>query len=142
MQVNVSFKQIPPSSQVVEYAEKKIRQKVEQLTTKPIEAQITLYTEALDMVAHCQIKGGDGFNCQVESRSEDLLSSIDLVIDKIGVIMKRKKEKLKNHKKSNNRKRKQVLSFPKSIDETECDDIPVDAGDLIKYEKKRKQLFG
>ncbi len=137
MRSQFSFKHMKSSSALSEYAADKILGCIEKLATKPIDTHITFHIEGVDHTAHCSIKGGDGFNFEVEARSSDMYSSIDLLGDKLFALLVKQKEKLKNHKASPALKHLAVLPTPTPED---CDTVPVDAKDLLKYEKARKRL--
>ena len=98
MQVRFSFKQVPSSDKLKTYAEQKVRKMIEKFVTKPIEAHITFSTDRHLQNAHCAVSGGDGFNIQAEASCDDVYGSVDSLMDKLRVQLKRQKEKIKNHK--------------------------------------------
>lgn len=98
MQVRFSFKQVPSSDRLRTYAEQKVRKMIEKFVTKPIEAHITFSTDRHLQNAHCAVSGGDGFNIQAEASCEDVYGSVDNLMDKLQVQLKRQKEKIKDHK--------------------------------------------
>ena len=98
MQVRFSFKQVPSSDRLKSYAEQKVRKMIEKFVTKPIEAHITFSTDRHLQNAHCAVSGGDGFNIQAEASCEDVFGSVDNLMDKLSVQLKRQKEKIKDHK--------------------------------------------
>jgi len=98
VQVRFSFKQIPSSERLKTYTEQKVRKMIEKFVTKPIEAHITFSTDRHLQNAHCAISGGDGFNIQAEASCEDVYGSVDNLMDKLRVQLKRHKEKIKDHK--------------------------------------------
>ena len=119
-----------------DYSEDKIREKVAKFVSKPIEATTTFSVDRHNHKVTCQLVAGDNFRTQVEAVSEDMYSSVDRMIDKLEVQLKRQKEKLKDHKKAP--KISELTSEPLPIEsEMDPDDIAVDADDVIKLEKKR-----
>jgi ribosomal subunit interface protein len=124
-----------------EYSEKKILQKIGRYVTKPRDAHITFFQEGHLYTVHCKLQGGDGFSCQVESKSEDKFSAIDQLVGKLEVQIKRHKEKIKSH-----RDQKTGQKFSRSQNQNQkpnnCDEVPIEAEDLIKYEKARNKAFG
>ena len=98
MQVRFSFKQVVSTNKLKSYAEQKVRKMIEKFVTKPIEAHITFSTDRHLQNTHCAVSGGDGFNIQAEASCEDIYGSIDNMIDKLQVQLKRQKEKIKDHK--------------------------------------------
>lgn len=140
MQCRFSFKHMKTSQALVDYAEDKIRQKVEKYSTKPIEAHITFSIEGNDHIAHCSVRGGDGFNVQVESACTDMYGSVDLLLDKMATQLKKQKEKLKNHKFIHPVAADDEAQIPQ--EDKDCDAVPVDADDVIKLEKVRGRSDG
>ena len=98
MQVRFSFKQVPSSDRLKSYTEQKVRKMIEKFVTKPIEAHVTFSTDRHLHNAHCAVSGGDGFNIQAEASCEDVFGSVDNLMDKLSVQLKRQKEKIKDHK--------------------------------------------
>ena len=138
MQLRFSFKHMKSSNAVRELAEKKILSKVERYSTKPIEVAVTFSVEKHQHTINCVVKGGDGFNFQVSATSEDMYGSVDLMADKLEIQLRRQKEKVKKHKSKDNLRHLPHVT-PKSKDD--CDHVPVDAGDLLKYEEARSKLW-
>lgn len=116
------------------YAEQKINNQILKFVTKPIEVHVTISVDKHLYKAHCNVLGGDGFRVQVEHVCEDMYGSIDRMVDKLATQLKRKKDKLKNHKHS---KKVRNLRFvdPKTID---YQNEAIDAVDIIEYERRRK----
>jgi hypothetical protein len=71
-------------------------------------------------------------------------SSIDLMLQKFEGILKRKKGKLRGHHHKVHQKfaKKDVANPNKSIFDRDWDTIPIDAADVIKYEKSRIKKHG
>ena len=134
MQCHFSFKHMESSQGLIDYAEKKIVRKIERYSTKPIEAHVVFSIEGAQHNAAVNVVGGDGFSFQVEAASPDMYASIDLLLDKLDAKLKKHKEKLKNHKNHRNLK---SLSVEEEADKDDCDNVPVDAKDLLKFEKAK-----
>ena len=98
MNCRFSFKQVKRSEVLVEFAQPKILAKIEKYSTKPIDAHITFTKQGFNFIVRCSVKGGDGFNFQVEASSHDLYSTLDLMLAKLETQLKKQKEKLKRHK--------------------------------------------
>ncbi len=130
MQCRFSFKHMKTSQALTDYTEEKVVQRIEKFSTKPIDAHITFSVEGYNQIAHCSVKGGDGFNFEVESTCKDMYGSVDLLVDKLAVQLKKQKDKLKNHKQVS---AVEELAPSDILDPEECDNVPVDAEDLIKY---------
>jgi putative sigma-54 modulation protein len=120
-----------------EFAKNKILEKIEKFSTKPIEAHFTFSVNNLLHHAHISLKGGDGFNLQVDASSADMYASIDLLVDKMETQLKRKKEKLKKHKFKDN-----IHQIRPALDSDDWDSAPIEAEDLIKFERARQKASG
>jgi putative sigma-54 modulation protein len=115
------------------FATKKILEKIDRFSTKPIEAHMTFSVNNHEHHAQLAVKGGDGFNFQVEAVSQGMYGSIDLLVDKLEVQLRKKKERLKKHKYKNNIRH---LGFK---DDVNVDSDAVDAEDVIKFEQARQR---
>lgn len=136
MQFQFSFKHMETSPAVSQYAETKIKDKIMKFSTKPIEAHLTFSVDKHNHQAHCKVIGGDGFNLQVDALSEDMYATIDKMVDKLEVQLKKHKEKLKDHKNHTQKvERLQALSGGGSSFE----DDAVDAEEIVKFEAARRQ---
>ena len=93
MQCRFSFNKIKPIKILEEYAEKKILQKISRFVTKPKDIHITFFKDGHLFITHCKVKGGDGFNNQVEAKAEDKFASVDLLVNKLEAQIKKNKEK-------------------------------------------------
>jgi len=127
------------SDVLVEFAQPKILARIEKYSTKPIDAHVTFTKEGFNFTVRCNIKGGDGFNSQVEASSDDIYNALDSVLAKLDGQLKKQKEKLKRHKfpeADNIVRHLRLVSSESSMDD--WDSVPVDAADVIKYEKARR----
>jgi putative sigma-54 modulation protein len=123
------------SSALREFAEAKLKEKIEKYSTKPIEANVTFSVDHMTHHAHLSIKGGDGFNFQVDASSPDMYGTVDLMVDKMEAQLKRRKEKLKNHKFKDN-----LRQLRPSGSADAWDNASIDAEDIIKFEKARMKM--
>lgn len=124
------------SKALSDYAESKIKDKILKYSTKPIEAHITFSVDKHKHFAHCNVIGGDGFNLQVESQSEDMYATVDKMVDKLEAQLKKHKEKLKDHKLHDQKlQRLEALRGAGS----QFDSDAVDAADILKFENARRK---
>ena len=143
MQFRFSFKQMDPSEALRAYAEDKIRDKISKYATKPIEAHVTFKVAKHEHIAHCSVSGGDGFNVQVEHVCEDMYGSVDRLIDKLEVQLKRHKERLKGHKGRSGHRDYPTDMGPQDDGRSGNLDVAVvDAEDIIKYEQVKRARHG
>ncbi len=98
MNIKFTFKHMKTSDALRVYAEEKVMAKVEKFVSKPIDAHVTFSVDNLENKVHLSLHGGDGFDVQADQTSLDMYASIDLLVDKLGVQLKKQKEKLKDHK--------------------------------------------
>jgi len=134
MQCRFSFKHMATSEALTEYTESKVVHKIERFSSKPIDAHITFSVEGYNQIAHCSVRGGDGCNFEVESQAKDMYAAVDVLVDKMSAQLKKLKEKVKSHHKDETI----MDTLPQEIlDPEECDDVPVDAADLLKLARSK-----
>ena len=133
MQYQFIFKHMESSAALQSYAEEKIDATVRKFVTKPIEVQVTFWVNRHQHHTLCTLLGGDGFKISVEYACLDMYGSVDHLIDRLAAQLKRKKDKLKNHKYRESLKTLSVA--PVEVE----DDYTVDATDIIKYEQARRK---
>ena len=127
------------SATLQEYAQEKIYSQISKFVTKPIEAHVTFSVDKHRHIAHCTLLGGDGFSLQVEHSCEDMYGSIDRILDKMVVQLRRKKDKLKGHK---NRRNLRGLGLSNVKIPEDYQTAEIDADDIIKLEKARRRAAG
>ena len=132
MQFQFSFKHMETSQPLQDYAEEKLRAKIEKFVTKPIEVQVTFSVDRHFQHALCTLVSGDGFSLNVEHVCEDMYGSVDRMIDKLGSQLKKKKDKLKSHKNKST-----VRNMGNSVVSDEG--YSIDAADIVKLEEARKK---
>jgi len=135
MRFQFSFKHMETSQALQTYAESKILEKIKMFATKPVDAHITFEVSKRDHKMHCHFNGGDGFATEVESTTDDMYKSVDMLIDKLETKLKRQKEKIKDHKGHFNLRH--INEKGGRWSETKEDAI--DASDILKYEEARKR---
>lgn len=97
MQMSVTFRHIPPSEPLKEYASAKAAHVLSKfIQSSDVEAHIVLSVERFWHLADFTISFG-GTTVKAEERSEDMYSSIDLAMDKIERQVRRYKDKLRDH---------------------------------------------
>ncbi|WP_176737002.1 ribosome hibernation-promoting factor, HPF/YfiA family [Oligoflexus tunisiensis] len=135
MQFRFSFKHMETSQALQNYAKEKIKVEVEKFVTKPIEAHVTFSVDRHQHQVLCSLAGGDGFTVNVEHACADMYGSVDHMIDKMVTQLKRKKEKLKDHKQHH----KAPIPFGSLAVDDEYEAAPIDAADIVKFERVAKQ---
>lgn len=139
MQIRFTFKHMETSSSLEQYARVKIDDRVAKWVTKPVEAHIYFDVQRELHRVKCTIKGGDGFNFEVESVSPDMYGSVDILVDRLAGQLRKQKEKIKNHKGVSHIRKLNIAK--KTTHAFDSDAISVDAEDLIKYEIARQKFF-
>lgn len=122
------------SSALQTYAQEKIQEKILKFASKPTDAHIIFSVDRHQHKAHLSLKGGDGFNVEVEHTCGDMYGSVDMLVDKLQAQLKKQKDKLKNHK---NPKLNDNLRVIATVAEAES---AIDAEDLLKYEQARRKV--
>ena len=138
MQFQFSFKHMQVSESLKSYTEEKVGSLIKKFVNKPIEVKVTFSVDKHRHTAHCDIVGGDGFLVQVEHSCQDMYGSVDQMLDKMAVQLKRKKERLKKHK-GNRNIRNLRFADPGTIDYNGAE---VDAADIIAFEQARRSKAG
>ncbi len=134
MQFRFSFKHMETSQALQNYAKEKIKVEVDKFVSKPIEAHVTFSVDRHEHLVLCSLAGGDGFSVNVEHACEDMYGSVDHMIDKMVSQLKKKKEKLKDHKHH-----KAPVPFSSSDEAEDFESLPIDAADIVKFETVVKQ---
>lgn len=137
MQFQFSFKHMETSPSLTKYAETKLRAEIEKFATKPIDCHISFGVDRHNHTAHCMFNGGDGYTFQVEHTCNDMYGSVDHMVDKLEVQLRRHKEKLKSHKVKKPGKRDAANFANNNYDNAE-----IDASDILKYEQARRRAAG
>ena len=68
-----------------------------------------------------------------------MYGSVDLLLDKLAVQLKKQKDKIKRHKYPHNIRQLEPTEY---VSKDDCDSVPVDAADLIKLEKAKTRASG
>lgn len=137
MRFQFSFKHMETSQALTRHAEDKLRAEIEKFVSKPVECHITFAVDRHNHTAHCSFNGGDGYSFQVEHTCGDMYGSVDHMVDKLEVQLRRHKEKLKDHKHRRPGKRGGVNNTERDFDNAE-----IDASDILKYEQARRKAAG
>ena len=95
MQTIVTFKKIDPSEPLKSYVGKKL-DKFDKMLDSPAEAHVVLSVEKIRHIAEITLTC-DKLNIHAKEESESMYSSIDALVDKIRVQIKKHKEKIKRH---------------------------------------------
>jgi putative sigma-54 modulation protein len=137
MRFQFAFKHMQTSESLTQHAEKKMRTEIEKFVSKPVDCIVTFSVDRHNHTSHCSFVGGDGYQFQVEHTCEDMYGSIDHMVDKLEVQLRRQKEKLKDHKHRKPSKR----AFNNTSDR-EFESAEIDALDILKYEQARRRAAG
>lgn len=98
MQLSVTFRHMPSTEPLKEYAREKV-DRIHKYFSDPIKAHVVLDAERPhELTADVAITLKNGFQIKGRETTEDMYSSVDLVIAKIERQVRRYKEKLRHHK--------------------------------------------
>ncbi len=112
MHITVTFRHMESSEPLKRYAEEKTK-RIEKYLEEPIEVHWVLSVEKIRHMAEATVVAK---NISINAREEtqDMYSAIDLAIDKLEKQVKKHKEKVKNHKHTEN-----VKTYMPAVTETE-----------------------
>ena len=100
MQLAVTFRHMEATPALKEYAKEKV-DRINKYFPDPIKAHVVMYTDRkYHHVADVMITLHNGFVIKGEESTEDMYSSIDLVMAKIERQVRRYKEKLRGHRQT------------------------------------------
>ena len=98
MQISVTFRHMPTSEPLKEYAVEKLTHVIDKyFRVSNVEAHIVLSVERFWHIADFTIRFTK-MTVKVDERSEDMYSSIDLAMDKVERQVRRYKDRLRDHK--------------------------------------------
>jgi putative sigma-54 modulation protein len=95
MQTTVTFKKIDPSDPLKSYVNKKL-DKFDRMLDSPADAHVVLSVEKIRHIAEITLTC-DKLNIHARESSENMYSSIDILMDKVRAQIKKHKEKFKQH---------------------------------------------
>ena len=95
MHTSVTFKRIDPSDALKSYVQKKV-DRFDKMLESPGEANVVLSVEKIRHIAEITLTC-DRLKIHAKEESENMYSSIDTLMDKIGTQIKKNKEKVRRH---------------------------------------------
>lgn len=99
MEFRAFFRHMASSDALKDYAEKKLGDSVMTYVHKPMQLTVTFEVEGSDYHASCHVFG-DGQTTQIEARVDtNMYSCIDLLQDKLEETLRRRKDRLTDHKR-------------------------------------------
>jgi len=126
MQTSVTFKKIDPSDALKSYVQKKL-DRFDKMLDTPAEANVVLSVEKIRHIAEITLVC-DKVKIHAKEESENMYSSIDTLMDKIRVQIKKNKEKQKNHMSG-------------SKETIKSDEIDLEEIDLTEPESEKKKSY-
>jgi len=99
MQVSVTFRHMDSSETLRRYAVEK-SERICRFLSAPIEVHWVLSVEKIRQIADATVTA-DGVAIKAQGDTQDMYSSIDMVIDKLFKQVRRHKERVKDHKSHN-----------------------------------------
>ncbi len=95
MQTTITFKKFDSSDSLKSYINKKLA-KFDKMLDSPGEAHVVLSVEKIRHIAEITLTC-DRLKIHAKEKSESMYSSIDALIDKVSIQIKKNKEKIKRH---------------------------------------------
>ena len=99
MQTSVTFKKLDPSDALKSYVQKKV-DRFDKMLDSPAEANVVLSVEKIRHIAEITLTC-DRLKIHAKEESENMYSSIDTLMDKIKIQIKKNKEKVRRHMSGN-----------------------------------------
>ncbi len=99
MQIAVTFKKVDPSDALKSYVQKKL-DRFDKMLDSPAEANVVLSVEKIRHIAEITLNC-DRVSIHAKEESENMYASIDALVDKVRVQIKKNKEKMKRHMSGN-----------------------------------------
>lgn len=99
MQTTVTFKKLDTSNSLKSYVTKKL-DRFDKMLDSPGEAHVVLSVEKIRHIAEITLTC-DRLKIHAKEESENMYSSIDALIDKLKIQIKKNKEKIKHHMSGN-----------------------------------------
>ena len=96
MQISVTFRHMEPNQSIKEYAEQKVS-RVKKYIDNPLVANVILSKEKHRHIVDVSVKA-NGYTIVGQEETGDVLSAIDLVMNKIERQIRKRKGKITNHK--------------------------------------------
>lgn len=96
MNVTVTFRHLPSSDALRDYAEEKA-QKFSKYLLEPIDIHVILLVEKIRQIVEVNVQSKH-FTAHAVEESQDMYTSIDNVTEKVEAQLRKHKEKIKHHK--------------------------------------------
>ena len=142
MSISFSFKNINPSKKLTEYCKKKILAAVKKLHTKKAIINVRFEKNKRERHVTCSIKVGHNTVVNVNSKGVEVYSCIDFMVDKIAIQLKKAKGKIEDKHQKIAANKEVEININQLFFDQDWDLIPIDADDLVKYEKARIKKYG
>jgi putative sigma-54 modulation protein len=97
LNIDVTFRHTEPTEALRTYAEEKISSRLQKYLTGNAEVHVILSVEKRDHQAEVQVHSRV-FEVTSKATTDDLYSAIDKVVDTLSIQIKKKKEKMIDHK--------------------------------------------
>ena len=106
MQTSVTFKNLDPSENLKSYISGKL-DKFDKFLDNPAMATVVLSVEKFRHIAEINIVG-DRLNINGKEETNDMYSSMDMVLDKLEKQIKKNKQKIKGHRSNSKSKKNNI----------------------------------
>ncbi|GAB6176636.1 ribosome-associated translation inhibitor RaiA [Desulfobaculum senezii] len=120
MNISLTFKNFEPSDHLKQYARKRFEKLIKYADTGNAELQINLSVEKFRHIAEVSL-AGDNMNMSAVEESEDMYSSIDLVLDKMSAQVRKMREKDKDRRRARDTVRQEDVAALGGFDAEDMD---------------------
>jgi putative sigma-54 modulation protein len=97
MRVDVSFRNLATSEPLRDYASEKVA-RLRRVLVKPIDAQVVLSRDGFRNIAEARVRDKGSTFTGSESSEDDMYAAIDLMADKLSRQVRRRKDKIREHR--------------------------------------------
>lgn len=137
MELYINFKKVKISQTIKKYTREKIQRELEKFNTNIAQADVIISQEGFNYSVSCHMIGANSFSFHVEGVGSETHEAVDSVVQKIHSILKKKKDKITNHRRKIKKLEKYKETPFLDIYNKDWDMIPIDAEDIIKYENTK-----
>lgn len=102
LNIDVTFRHTEPTEALRKYAEEKIASRLQKYLSGDVEVHVILSVEKRDHQAEVKVHSRV-YDITSKATTEDLYSAIDKVVDTLSTQIKKKKEKMSDHKHMTNK---------------------------------------
>ena len=98
MKIHINFRKIKESEEIKQYAKSKILRELEKFSNSIEKVEVVLGKEGLRFTCKCHMTGGRSLSLNTEGLGDETHEAVDQMIKKTHNILRKNKEKTKEHR--------------------------------------------